>query len=54
MDVYSEELVTMWHLVQDWARQGGWPILDACDTRSGFNDFCHFCFARSSGYPPAA
>jgi hypothetical protein len=53
MDHYSEELVAMWHMLLDWTRDGGWPILDTCqDTGAAFNDFCHFCFLHSSGRPP--
>ena len=53
MDHYSEELVTMWHMLLDWTRSGGWAILDTCeDTGAAFNDFCHFCYVRSSGRPP--
>lgn len=53
MDHYSEELLTLWHMLVDWTRGGGWAILDTCeDTGAAFNDFCHFCHARSSGRPP--
>lgn len=53
MDHYSDELVTMWHMLMRWTQDGGWPILDVCkDTGASFNDFCHFCFEHSSGRPP--
>lgn len=48
MDYHSEQLLTLWHQAQDTVASLGVYVLDACT----FNDFCHFCFARSSGRKP--
>lgn len=48
MDYHSEQLATLWHLSQEAVASMGVYVLDACS----FNDFCHFCFAKSSGRKP--
>lgn len=48
MDHWSEELVTLWHSLQDHSFGMGCAILDKCD----FPAFAEFCFKHSSGYPP--
>ncbi len=50
MDYWSEELLDLWHSVQDQCSARGLAILDAAK----FPDFAQFCFQFSSGYPPAA
>ena len=50
MDYWSEELVTLWHSLQDRCAAGGWAILD----RAAFPDFTDFCWRLSSGRKPAA
>lgn len=50
MDYWSEELLTLWHLVQDQCASNGYAILDRCS----ITDFADFCFRKSSGTPPAA
>lgn len=47
-DYWSEELVTLWHLVSDTAKSMGAYVLDACT----FSDFAAFCFQKSSGRKP--
>lgn len=44
---YSEELVTLWHLLKDTIDKNGWGILDACDLLA-FSEFCykHSCRDR--------
>jgi hypothetical protein len=48
MDYYSEELVTLWHLLRDQTQAMGVSILDRCT----IGDFTQFCFRHSSGHPP--
>lgn len=48
MDYHSEQLLTLWHQAQDTVAGLGVYVLDACT----FNDFCHFCYAKSSGRKP--
>ena len=50
MDYWSEELLTLWHLLRDQCTANGYAILDTC----AFPDFTQFCFRMSSGRPPAA
>lgn len=49
MDHWSEELVTMWHSLQEQAGALGAAVLDRCS----FPHFAEFCFKHSSGYPPS-
>lgn len=47
-DYWSEELVTLYHGLQEHARAMGTAVLDACT----FPDFVEFCFKFSSGRKP--
>lgn len=47
-DYHSEELVTLWHLLQDRIAQMGVYVLDECH----ISDFTDFCFRHSSGRKP--
>ena len=47
-DYWSEELVTLYHCVQDRARGMGAYVLDACT----FHDFAPVCWRHSSGRKP--
>lgn len=48
MDYYSDELLDLYHSLQDQCTSRGFAVLDACT----FPDFAQFCFRFSSGYPP--
>lgn len=48
MDHWSEELVTLWHGLQEHAQMMGAAVLDRCD----FPAFAQFCWERSSRRPP--
>lgn len=48
MDYHSDELLTLWHQLRDTVASVGVYVLDTCT----FNDFCHFCYAKSSGRKP--
>lgn len=50
MDYWSEELVILWHGLQEHSQAMGAAVLDKCD----FTDFAQFCWERSSRRPPAA
>lgn len=50
MDYWSEELLTLWHDVQERCGMLGAAVLDECD----FPAFAQFCWEHSSRYPPAA
>lgn len=47
-DYHSEELVTLWHVLQDRIASMGVYILDECH----ISDFTDFCFRLSSGKKP--
>ncbi len=47
-DYWSEELVTLYHGLEDHARAMGTYVLDRCT----FPDFVEFCFKFSSGRRP--
>lgn len=47
-DYWSEELVTMYHSLQEQASQLGAYVLDTC----AFPDFVEFCHRFSSGRKP--
>ena len=47
-DYWSEELVTLWHFVQDKCTANGYAILEKCT----FPLFVDFCWEHSSRYPP--
>lgn len=49
MDHWSEELVTLWHGLQEHAQMLGAAVLDRCD----FPAFAQFCWERSSRVPPS-
>ena len=48
MDHWSEELVTLWHGLQEHCQMLGAAVLDRCD----FPAFAQFCWERSSRRPP--
>jgi len=48
MDHWSEELVTIWHGLQEQCQMLGAAVLDRCD----FPAFAQFCWERSSRRPP--
>lgn len=50
MDHWSEELVILWHGLQEHSQMMGTSILDRCD----FPNFAQFCWEHSSRRPPAA
>ena len=47
-DYWSEELVTLWHVVEDQCKANGYAILEKCT----FPKFAEFCWENSSKYPP--
>lgn len=47
-DYHSEELVTLWHALQDRIATLGVYVLDECH----ISDFTDFCFRYSSGRKP--
>jgi hypothetical protein len=49
-DYMSEEIVTAYHVLQDFIASQGLPLLDNCQ----FPDFVDFCYRFSSGRKPAA
>ena len=49
MSAWEEELVVVWHLVEDHCRANGYAILDACT----FPAFADFCWRQSSQRIPA-
>lgn len=48
-DYMSEEIVTAYHLLQEFIASQGLPLLDNCK----FPDFVDFCYKFSSGRKPA-
>lgn len=48
-DYWSEELVTLYHDMQEQVNKMGWAILDECS----FHDFATFCYQKSSKRPPS-
>lgn len=48
MDYWSDELLTLWHMLQDQCHAYGYAILDRC----GFAAFTHFAYENSSKLPP--
>lgn len=50
MDHWSEELVTLYHGLQEHCQMMGAAVLDTCD----FPAFAQFCWEHSSRRPPAA
>lgn len=50
MDHWSEELVILWHGLQEHSQMMGTSLLDRCD----FPNFAQFCWEHSSRRPPAA
>ena len=47
-DYMSDELATGYHILTDWFKGQGIPILDNCT----FHDFAYFCYCYSSGRKP--
>ena len=47
-DHWSEELVTLYHIVEDQCKANGYAILEKCT----FPKFVEFCWENSSKYPP--
>lgn len=47
-DYHSEELVGLWHVLQDRIAAMGVYVLDECH----ISDFTEFCFRHSSGRKP--
>jgi hypothetical protein len=47
-DYLSEELATAYHILTDWVRSQGTPILENCT----FPDFVDFVYEYSSGRKP--
>jgi hypothetical protein len=47
---WSEELVTLYHVVKDHCSQYGWPVFDELT----FCDFCKFAYDTSSKAKPLA
>jgi len=45
----SEEIVTAYHVLQEYIASQGLPLLDNCQ----FPDFVDFCYRFSSGRKPA-
>ena len=50
MDYWSEELVILWHGLQEHSQSMGAAVLDECT----FSAFANFCWHHSSRRPPAA
>lgn len=50
MDYWSDELVMLWHSLQEHSQAMGAAVLDECD----FPAFAEFCWHHSSRRPPAA
>ena len=48
-DYMSEEIVTAYHVLQEYIASQGLPLLDNCQ----FSDFVDFCYRFSSGRKPA-
>jgi len=48
-DYMSEEIVTAYHVLQEYIASQGLPLLDNCQ----FPDFVEFCYRFSSGKKPA-
>ena len=48
-DFLSEEIVTAYHVLQEYIASQGLPLLDNCQ----FPDFVEFCYKFSSGRKPA-
>ena len=48
-DFLSEEIVTAYHVLQEFIASQGLPLLDNCQ----FPDFVDFCYRFSSGRKPA-
>ena len=48
-DYMSEEIVTAYHVLQEYIASQGVPLLDNCQ----FPDFVEFCYRFSSGKKPA-
>ncbi len=48
MDHWSEELVTLWHVLREQAASMGAAVLDSC----AFPAFAQFCWEHSSRRPP--
>ena len=48
-DYMSEEIVTAYHVLQEYIASQGGPLLDNCQ----FPDFVDFCYKFSSGRKPA-
>jgi len=48
-DYFSEEMVTAYHILQEYIKSQGLPLLDNCS----FPDFVEFCYKFSSGRKPA-
>lgn len=48
-DYMSEEIVTAYHVLQEFIESQGIPLLDNCS----FPDFVDFCYRFSSGKKPA-
>lgn len=47
-DYMSEELATGYHILTDWFKNMGLPVLEHCT----FHDFVEFCYRYSSGRKP--
>jgi len=47
-DYLSEEIVTAYHVLQEFIASQGLPLLDNCQ----FPDFVEFCYRFSSGRKP--
>lgn len=48
-DYLSEEIVTAYHILQEYIASQGLPLLENCQ----FPDFVDFCYKFSSGRKPA-
>lgn len=48
-DYFSEEMVTAYHILQEYIASQGLPLLDDCT----FSNFVDFCYAFSSGRKPS-
>jgi len=48
-DYMSEEIVSAYHVLQEFIASQGLPLLDNCQ----FPDFVEFCYRFSSGRKPA-
>lgn len=47
-DYLSEDLATAYHVLTDWVKSQGIPLLENCT----FPDFVEFCYRFSSGRKP--